>query len=766
MLLRQMLQQAKDEGLTIIVRHAKILFCGAAKAGKTSFSRLLRNEEHEKIYRSTPTAEAQQVLISDKVNVVGTNWVCLDSKLETQHITNRLISKLQCKKVTDNTETLVSSDPSTNSDVLVSNTNMPTDDIQATNVESVDNGSNLELQHFASETSNYPLPHGASKHKLEFFDKEEQGELPGDKATASKQISIEKQMLAYTENVNAPISELENIPETWDLFTLLDTGGQPEFINMLPAINSSTAITFVVLNMSEGRDCLNNLVTAQYECKGYNYDNHDVKYANIHLLKCLLSSIKISALKKDYFLPEIVKQITEDRHPKPVVCIIGTCLDVLRSKFSEKYVDEILDINDEVKRLIETIEDKNVLLFWSKRHNRKTNYIIPVDNTIPREVENEDHKPETAETAETIQKIRNLSNEILKQKAQYEIPISWFILELELRNHNKVCIPLDEVEVICNRIMPSHRKMSILEIKEVLKFYHSYGMLLYFSEVVGMNKYVITNPQWLFLNLTRIIMCKFMDRVCFSYLIEEMEKGICSMELLRKLELDLNGIELDAFINLLMHLKVIAPLKTVEDSYFVPHILPPFDEKCVFAESECGKPVAFGLDRQYIHPEVEPLLIQFIFGTVPRGLFGSLIVQLLQDNTETYELCENDRMLYQYADLISFFIKPCWHISLYDRIFFLELQVRVTGKEPSRHYEIQTTVTEALKKVCNEFNWQFSDCRYGFYCHKHKEYSQDEHLALLETNPPYKNDDIPKSACCKWQRTYLNEAHTIWFKVC
>ena len=69
MLLRQKLKQAKDEGLTINVRHAKILFCGASCAGKTSFSRLLRNAKHEIVYKSTDTGDAQQVLISAKVNV-------------------------------------------------------------------------------------------------------------------------------------------------------------------------------------------------------------------------------------------------------------------------------------------------------------------------------------------------------------------------------------------------------------------------------------------------------------------------------------------------------------------------------------------------------------------------------------------------------------------------------------------------------------------------------------------------------------------------
>ena len=73
-------------------------------------------------------------------------------------------------------------------------------------------------------------------------------------------------MVTFSNDFNTIVSE--NIPKTWDLFTLLDTGGQPEFINMLPAINTSTAITFVVLNLSHGKEFLRSSVKAQYKHKG------------------------------------------------------------------------------------------------------------------------------------------------------------------------------------------------------------------------------------------------------------------------------------------------------------------------------------------------------------------------------------------------------------------------------------------------------------------------------------------------------------------
>ena len=770
MLLRQKLKQAKDEGLTINVRHAKILFCGASCAGKTSFSRLLRNAKHEIVYKSTDTGDAQQVLISAKVNVEGENWISLDSELETQELTKRLILKLQNQEGVHRDILPLNDKSSSKSDVSAVDNKQNFNKIQSSNqtvtgatytntvsTAHSDFKKNVqENQSFVSSANQPSKVYNNITSKL--LDENVQN------GQTNKPIGTEEQMVTYTGSVS------ESIPKTWDLFTLLDTGGQPEFINLLPAINTSTAITFVVLNISSGKKCLQNLVVAQYKREGYNYSEGVLKYTNVHLLKCLLSSIKVAAIKKDYFHANIIKQVTENRQFQPIVCIIGTCADILKESFGEKYNEEVLAINEEVKKLVETIEKEETLIFWCDAGG---NHVIPIDNTISRqpqkEATNKSHDTQTIQhkTIQSIEMIRKRSNEILKKKAQYEIPISWFILELELRKSDKVCIPLTEVKDICDRVMPSHRKMKIEEIKEVLKFYHLYGMLLYFSEVDGMKEFVITNPQWLFINLSKIIMCKFENNANDLYgahHIEKMHNGICHMELLRRLKLDLQGIELESFVELLVHLKIIAPM--MDNGYFMPTILPLCSENVIFTEKEYGKPAAFALSGKCIYQEVEPLLIEFTFGTIPRGLFGFLIVQLLQDN-HTFELYgNNDRTLCRCADLISFFMKPCYYISLHDRVSYLELQVRVKRNEPSCHYKVQTAVSEALKKVCNEFSWQFSDCRFGFLCSEHSEDSPGDHLTLLSERQPIP-DEIPKYAYCKDQQsTCLTIAHSIWFEVC
>ena len=271
-----MLQQAKNVGLTINMRHGNILVCGASCSGKTSFSNLLKNKRFEPVY----AGDYKPLIKSEKINVQEANWITLDHKLEVQEVTKRLINMQQAGSTSD---------------------------------------ANI------SQRDNY--------------------------AIAGSSITVEEQMITYS-----PIVKLQDtLPKTWDIFTL-HTGGNPEFmnINMLPAISTCADITFIVLDISNGKECLNTLVPWRYDSKDYNYySTHDLKYTNKYMLNYLLSSVKDAAMKK-YLHPEIIK-ITNDEHPQPVVCIIGTHADVLKYNFGNKYDEELHEINKEVKKLVEPI---------------------------------------------------------------------------------------------------------------------------------------------------------------------------------------------------------------------------------------------------------------------------------------------------------------------------------------------------------------------------------------------------------------------------
>ena len=267
-------------------------------------------------------------------------------------------------------------------------------------------------------------------------------------------------------------------------------------------------------------------------------------------------------------------------------------------------------------------------------------------------------------------------------------------------------------------------------------------------------------------------MCKFEHNATALYgakLIKNLQNGICDKKLFNYLELDLQEIKLESFLKLLVHLKVIAP---IDNEYFIPNILPLCaNTDSICTERECGKTTILTADGRCM--KVEPLLIQFTFGTIPRGLFGFLVVEILQQNSVNPEKYiphgkndVNNNILFRCANLIIFCTETWFYISLIDKISYLEVQVRFTNERPvpTYHYQAQTRVTKALKEVCKRFNWKFNDCRYGFVCRNNKSIlcCQSPHLALLDLNTSLA---VEVATCKNNHPTKLNEAHHVWFKV-
>ena len=710
--MEEIIYQAKKDGITIKLRHAKVVFCGASKAGKTSFSRLLRNIPFDENYKSTEVGNATQVLISGKVNVQGTNWYDLDLQSEIEELRKHLISKTKMKPQIKNTPL---------SEPLSSSNNLQ-GQIQADlDVKSTDAGLETDTVSIRAE-KNIP------------------DYMP--------LVAAEKSLVSDIKKPDT-LSPSKDLPEIWDTLTLLDTGGQPEFVNMLPAINASAAITFIVFNLLENLD---KKVVAQSSVEGY--IKHEMNYSNFYLLKCLLSSVKDSTTKKCHFPQTLF--IKEDQYPDPAVCFIGTCYD----KVQEPAV--VKTINQRVRQLVNDINvERKFLQIWS---DNERNILFPVDNTMAGNHQSEDS------IAHKIR--REFINKILLKKAQFEIPITWFILELQLRSwhekEKKVCVSLDDVKEICDQIMPVGQKMEMKEIQEVLKFYHSLGMLLYFDEVKGINNFVITDPQWLFHNLTKVVSCTFDSRkfIDLTMLDALRNEGILHRQLLDDLDLDVQDVKLESFLNLLEHLKIIVPYKI--DKYFMPSILPTCsleDVDKILCEEEYGKPVFYHDETNCI--TVPPLLMKFRGDVIPRGLFNFLVIQLLQSKEPKFELygVNKDDQIYRYSNLISFVTNTdtTYFLTLIDRNSCLEIQIRVNGnfKASNIHYDTQIAVSAALEVVCNQFGWRFSDVCYGFWCEYPKSQNKCNQLAVL-SNSTSQNE---YAKCLSHHQTNLENRHKVWFQV-
>ena len=699
--MRKFIQEAKGKGLTMKVRHAKILFCGASGAGKTSFARLLKNKRFQVKQRSTGLGDLQQIMMLEKASFKGTEWVNLDPPEEQLQLKLRMHHKLSPQ-----TEELV----------------LPASDGNTDRVSTFSDLTEIILNAKQEEAT------ANQERDLLITPEVPQQERISVRITETTE--TEKRLSAKFPNLN----DYQNPSEVWDILTLLDTGGQPQFINMLPAVNSSATITFVVLNMLGGVKHLEERVQVHHYNKdgSKSYEPYPLNYTNKDLIKCLIGLLKDSILR-DISLPEVFisKHATDI---KPALCFVGTHLD----KISHHVVDKI---SEKLEELIVQLEPNDNISIWNLGR-----LLFAVDNTI---AGTEEECIENSIASE----IRSEVKRIIETKAVYEVPIPWVILELEIRlicnKEKKSYMSISDVEMLYEKILPGKNVKS--EVKAALRFHHMFGVLLYFHEVPGMNNFVISNPQWLFANLTNLVCCSFDNTIVDHKDLNEFKrKGILTNNLIKKLNTNfLGGIKLECFLELLKYLKIITPYPADNSTdYLMLTVL----DSC---QQEQVNQFCKGF---LVLQEGVVLLMQLQSGTLPRGVFCCLVVQLIRQKSESWKLqvaLNDQRCIYE--NLVVFCTNFGDYIFLHDKVTHLEVQVR--QKEPCTpiHLEVQQSLTQALKNVCF---CSSTAVNYGFYCNVCLKPIMD----LSEDHINGQKFFPPGLLCDKDGCTELTILHMIWFR--
>ena len=680
------------------VRHAKILFCGASGAGKTSFCRLLKNVPLDKEWNSTGLGDSQQIMVSEKATMNNNEWTELDPAEEI----NQLKLRLKHGKLTETKIPCIQ---------------VPTDKSNAKDESQPDAS-------VAKPSGGHMTPNNQSQVNVKQLPKK----VPEvEKCLSSNFFNAEKRGLRTAEP-----------PEIWDILTLLDTGGQPQFINMLPAVNSSATITFVVLNMAGKGKILEERIQVHHFKSGVrSYEPYPLNYTNEDLIKCLVALLK-DTIVRDVPLPiEVISKGATDH--KPGLCFVGTHLD----KVTRETVD---GINEKLEELVEHLGPNDSIHIF----NLDT-MLFAVDNTIA----GNDTSPDSI-----AKEIRLKVKKMVEKKAVYEVPITWILLELEIRRRCKKqkrsFLQISEVIEIYKPIVSDHHGIVDIEreIKAALQFHHTFGVLLYFHDVPGMKDYVISNPQWLFTNLTNLVCCSF-DKTIVDH--DEIKKlktqGILGESLIKEINTDsLGGINIEHFFNLLQHLKVVAPFPHPDSSdYLMLSILDSYKD---------GKS---SILNSLPPPSSGELLIQFKSGTLPRGIFCCLVVQLVQTKSEDWSLqptLKGQRCMYE--NLVVFCVQCSGHyLVLLDKVTHLEIQLRPTGEEQDKeavHSEVQQCITDALEEVCSCVR---DDLKYGFYCNNRECLKP---ILTLSTGHMNGQRDFPQYLRCTDHGLVDVKSHSLWCK--
>ena len=731
--------KARDAKYSVPIRYGKVLFCGAAAAGKSNLLHLLMKEDFQELHISTEVLKPQQVTIAMKAVISSSEGEVEFTKLNIDEEILQLVSYLpQPYDISITSSSDDELDSNTDKKILLQSPLLQLEDIpSADNLQTRNTALDGALHQQSSPEPLSPYLEGNSSRKLTF---------PIAEAVVKR-------------------LELNGPEKVWDILTFMDTGGQPQFISMLPAVNNFAMITFVIHKMKTGgQNSLNEIVEVQYgnEKGEVSHKPHPHKYTHLQLIETLFSYAS-NILKPDTTFLDKVK--TESKKFEKTRSIVLTGTHSGDDQLSE---NDIKTIDEELTKTVQ----KSGIDYIKPQLNKTYEFLVPVDNkkqgkTSELQVTTEDTRRYTNPSD-----IRRYIHQFLNYQDTIHVPIKWLLLELEIR---KVCQQKN-----CNLIsydnvwkLAEERKLTYNGefgddanvdgeqfIKQGLRFHHSFGVLLYFEDVEGMQKLVITNHQWLFNKLSKIVEYSFTCDTLQE--MKDLKNGIFRKALLdsdkldiandfKDSQIDIKSVDpINAFLKLLEYLRIAAPSnKNValnENENAVKYFMPSLLDSCEPADLKDKVP-------EYKTNDIEPLLIQFKSTdnktySFPRGVFCFLVVELmLSMKWEPYSQA--------YVNLITLFKEDTAHyVTLIDRIFCL--QVHVTFKEDNNvHDEVREIIDKALQTVGKKLKIDCNLC-HGFTCPC--KLIEEMHISYLRV-------DITKHCWCKENSvTNLTDLHRVWLK--
>ena len=732
------MNKAKKEQGKVTIRFNKILFTGSGAAGKTCFSYLLMKNKFTSLHHSTAIVQAKHAVSVKKAVVLGSEsdnqsivWLEMDNHSQISHLRQILLS-LEVPKTETTKESIPVSDSVNQSPQL----NDPSSKQQATNEVAINKQYSTSTKPIRKEEAKLP----ETSTKKDYVTHRSLSIV--ERAVGWFQRPVKgKKLTSFDTFVQSSIDssifkrDFHYSGEVLNIITLLDTGGQPEYIHLLPTVNVHPMVTFVVYDLSKS---LEEQVVVEFSEHGeLVFEPYHLKYSNFDMIKFLMSSINDSLERRSQF-SEMTR--TPGRDNKSYICCIGTHADKVG-------VDVIKNTDSQLTAMVEKLDCK--ALIWQ---NKDGGVLFPVDNTTAGDDSKEDPKANY---------IRKEIDKVAKDKNVYELPITWMMFELEIRqvctNNRRAYILFEER---CSIAQQSNLISDKEEVRNALIYHHLLGVLLYYPEVVGLCDYVIVDHQWLFDRISSMVCFTFKQSHDLHAAKQLKYNGILSSELLEKLKFE-EDMKKEYFIALLVEMNIVAPLKREDgngEDYFIPYTLPTYP-----SQSQCDDIIS-----QYGFLQGKPLLIQFKSNLLPRGFFCCLTVEMLQKLPKGWGCLFTQKDAHHtYSNLITFRLQSAYSLSFMDKLSYLEVQIRHKENNYYQqcpiHIEIMGTLANALENVCEHLSYNHGRLQYGFHC-QCGEYD-DDHIALLtRLTPPF------DYAWCRHgsvTSTKLQEGHTVWLiEVC
>ena len=528
------------------------------------------------------------------------------------------------------------------------------------------------------------------------------------------------------------LSSIEHL-HNMSMIYLVDTGGQPEFHELLPVILRGSALYFIFFSLAYS---LYQKVHVRYRLPEGDTRSSDITYDSFHssieMIHQLLSSFYSIHNREVEKGPDSSSSSLEEGKSHSAAVLLATYADHLDGKDKQARLEEI---NQQLQQWLKNCEFDETFLTYSTSSTSQLVF-TPVDNMYGNEQE--------------ISEFESFVAPIIREFPEVKLPRSFALFHLILQHKFEspgVCSIEEAIELGsgCGIRRP--------DVITVLGYLHKHlGTILFYEEVTELREIVIVNPNFLFQCLTEIIMESFAGKRSHTTGSARVRKtGEISNKVIEGFKGILEGVGQSVLtpyhvICLLKHFKLLQKMEREgEVVFFMPCLLKANQE-------------IIGSSYQAVSSTPIPsLLVHFKGGYIPVGMFSALIVTLT--TSHGWELDEEQR----YRNSIQFILEH-FVLKLVVHPSFLEIRVEEVSGDMGKIHEAcvaaQEEIWSCLKQLSSELPHLEKQFNLGYLCSGSKDSTIRLHVSIRKS--------AHKMLCTRSPRCHglkdIDNDYQIWHK--
>ena len=503
--------------------------------------------------------------------------------------------------------------------------------------------------------------------------------------------------VAQKSKTDLPRMQALELPQTSDILELMktfsttrqplqghwmhfiDSGGQPQFLEILPAFIRNVSLLLLLVKLSEELSNTSNVV----------YFSPDGKSCELGVFPLSNEQLLVQAAQLSLFHQSQIslpQNIIEKEQSQLKMTVVGTFADQ-ESKCNETRSEK----NDRLKQLLQPFEKQLI-------PRSKSEIIFPVNAKSAGQGENED--PVANELRKVIQK--------LAPRLRMRFPLLWYFLEMELRRLGEKIITKFECWEIARKLGFESKEA----LEAALLYLHEANLFLYYPDVL--RNTIFVDPQAVFSNITQLYERHInLEDDPQSDVVREddlryRDQALFTANALISLDADYSKAAFpnEDLITLLQHRLIISEMPfsiNGETAYMMPSLLKALEEGDIIRPKTTA---------------ASPLIVSFQEGWAPTGLFCALVVSLLSRKSKLpWKISElvSGNMTKLYKNYLEFSIGYiAGSITLVNTMKQFELHP--SSELPADLLPLMwQTIDRNLKEACSKYSYKLSHY-FAFEC--------------------------------------------------